>query len=100
MLAGLRRLVRPARSYRPGQFVVVEGDYSGDYKGEVVKNIPMLTKPVSSHSPKEMKTEPGMIVSVLWWEGEWLEGRHRFQIEAWNSEAHPWVRTPGDNLEG
>jgi hypothetical protein len=91
----VRRLVRPARSYRLGQFVHVDGDAGGDYKGRVIKLIPRLTKPVAGHSEEE-RTEPGMIVAVDWWDGSWLEGRYRFDIQAWNSEAQPWKRTPGD----
>jgi len=95
LTAGVRRYVRPAKSYRPGQFVWVDGGAGGDYKGMVLKNIPRMTKPAEGVTG-EVRTEPGMEIRVDWWDGQWLEGQFRFEIQAWNSEARPWVRTPGD----
>ena len=86
----VRRLVRPSRAYRTGQFVRVDGDASGDYMGRVIRRIPQLRKPSLRHVV-EQETQPGFLMEVWRWEGHDLSPDEMYEIEAWDSEVvGPW----------
>jgi len=77
---------RPQPTFRIGNRVTVDGDYNGDYTGTVIE-IGRYTKAASLHEPNP-QTKPGAVVLVDTWEGRYYVGDERFEVVAWDCEAH------------
>lgn len=84
-----RRLVRGS-IFKVGEKVIVEGDFSGDYLGVVIKTHKALTKPIGGLDlDGTLQTHPGVTLRVTRWEGRDLD--YNMEIVAWDSETRAVV---------
>ena len=87
-----RRIIRNLSAFKVGQMVTVEGDYSGDYHGTVVKTHNHL-KLQTTHHNENSTTAPGVTIKVTRWEGVDHNGPKGSAFEPFEICAHDSITT-------
>ena len=87
-----RRIIRNLSNFKVGQQVTIEGDYSGDYHGTVIKTHNHLTLNLNFHSPYTI-TAAGVTVKVTRWEGIDYKGREGTPFAPFLVDAHDTITT-------
>ena len=87
-----RRLIRPTRNaFKVGQFVTIDADAAGTFRGVVTEVHVSLARTVSSYDDT-IASRPGVTVRVMQEEGFDLHPADWYEIIAWDSEATRWER--------